>query len=173
MTYKNQLEGHQFRESSQTSCPAGPYTALPGSKHLRGLHYPLQTTVISTGSSNTCPSSEHKATINCLYPFFFSRLKLYLDGPLHPGHDLPRSPSLRHRDTTDPGCTSSGRREPAHRPQRRSLCQDHFPHIDVDMKVGVFSGRDLGFIVLMACTPAESVRNSCQTTSPGHYAPYD
>ncbi|KAL0168458.1 hypothetical protein M9458_036680 [Cirrhinus mrigala] len=29
------------------------------------------------------------------------------------------------------------------------------------------------FSMLMACTPAESERNSCRTTSPGRYAPYD
>ncbi len=32
-------------------------------------------------------------------------------GPVHPGRDLLRCPSLRRRDTTDPGCGSSGRRE--------------------------------------------------------------
>ncbi len=32
--------------------------------------------------------------------------------PVHPGCDRPRCPSLRHRETTDPGCSSSGRREP-------------------------------------------------------------
>ncbi|KAI2645028.1 Roquin-1 [Labeo rohita] len=30
-----------------------------------------------------------------------------------------------------------------------------------------------GFSVLMACTPAESERNCCRTTSPGRYAPFD
>ncbi len=33
--------------------------------------------------------------------------------------------------------------------------------------IGIFSGSVLGYFVLMACIPAESVRNSCQTTSPG------
>ncbi len=39
--------------------------------------------------------------------------------------------------------------------------------------IGIFSGSVLGFSVLMACTPAESERNSCRTTSPGRYAPFD
>ncbi len=34
----------------------------------------------------------------------------------------------------------------------------------------IFSGSVLGFSMLMACTPAESGRNSCRTTSPGRYA---
>ncbi len=42
---------------------------------------------------------------------------------MHPGHDLLRCPSLRRRDTTDPGCSSSGRRQPGlglqHLPLRR------------------------------------------------------
>ncbi len=33
-----------------------------------------------------------------------------------------------------------------------------------------FLGAVLGYFVLMACTPAESVRNSCRTTSPERYA---
>ncbi len=32
-------------------------------------------------------------------------------GPVHPGRDLPRCPSLWRRETQDPGC-SSGRRDP-------------------------------------------------------------
>ncbi len=35
--------------------------------------------------------------------------------------------------------------------------------------IGIFSGSVLGYFVLMACTPAESVQNSCRTTSPGCY----
>ncbi len=35
------------------------------------------------------------------------------------------------------------------------------------------SGSVLGFSVLMACTPAESERNSCRITYPGRYAPSD
>ncbi|XP_050957978.1 uncharacterized protein LOC127159114 [Labeo rohita] len=43
--------------------------------------------------------------------------------PVHPGRDLPRCPSLRRRDTTDPGCSSSGRREPGpFRGPRPSRC---------------------------------------------------
>uniref|UniRef100_A0A9J7XRQ1 SGNH hydrolase-type esterase domain-containing protein n=1 Tax=Cyprinus carpio carpio TaxID=630221 RepID=A0A9J7XRQ1_CYPCA len=38
---------------------------------------------------------------------------------VHPGRDLPRCPSLRRRDTTDPGCIRSGGREPG--PGRRLL----------------------------------------------------
>ncbi len=41
-------------------------------------------------------------------------------GPVHPGRDLLRCPSLRRRDTTDPGCGSSGRRE-------RGLGLHHLP----------------------------------------------
>ncbi|KAL0147008.1 hypothetical protein M9458_057532 [Cirrhinus mrigala] len=37
---------------------------------------------------------------------------LHKESPVHPGRDLPRCPSLRCRDTTDPGCSSSGRHEP-------------------------------------------------------------
>uniref|UniRef100_A0A9J8BQ77 SGNH hydrolase-type esterase domain-containing protein n=1 Tax=Cyprinus carpio carpio TaxID=630221 RepID=A0A9J8BQ77_CYPCA len=40
-------------------------------------------------------------------------------GPVHPGRDLPRWPSLRRQDTTDPGCIRSGGREPG--PGRRLL----------------------------------------------------
>ncbi len=40
-------------------------------------------------------------------------------GPVHPGRDLPRCPSLRRRDTTDPGCNSSRRRKPG--PGRQPL----------------------------------------------------
>ncbi len=39
--------------------------------------------------------------------------------------------------------------------------------------IGIFSGSILGFSVLMTCTPAESVQNSCRATSPGRYAPSD
>ncbi len=39
-------------------------------------------------------------------------------GPVHPGRDLPRWPSLRRRETQDPGC-SSGRCDPG--PGRRLL----------------------------------------------------
>ncbi len=39
-------------------------------------------------------------------------------GPVHPGRDRHRWPSLRRRETTDPGC-SSGRRDPG--PGRRLL----------------------------------------------------
>ncbi|XP_058633534.1 uncharacterized protein LOC131541657 [Onychostoma macrolepis] len=39
--------------------------------------------------------------------------------------------------------------------------------------IGIFSGSILGYSMLMACTPAESERNSCRTTSPGRYAPSD
>ncbi len=39
--------------------------------------------------------------------------------------------------------------------------------------IGIFSGCVLGYFVLMACIPAESVRNSCRITSPGRYAPSD
>ncbi len=43
-----------------------------------------------------------------------------LHRPVHPGRDLLRCPSLRRRDTTDPGCGSSGRRE-------RGLGLHHLP----------------------------------------------
>uniref|UniRef100_A0A9J7YWY1 SGNH hydrolase-type esterase domain-containing protein n=1 Tax=Cyprinus carpio carpio TaxID=630221 RepID=A0A9J7YWY1_CYPCA len=39
--------------------------------------------------------------------------------------------------------------------------------------IGIFSGSDLGFFALMACTPAESERSCSRTTSPGLYAPFD
>uniref|UniRef100_A0A9J8AXS1 SGNH hydrolase-type esterase domain-containing protein n=1 Tax=Cyprinus carpio carpio TaxID=630221 RepID=A0A9J8AXS1_CYPCA len=38
-----------------------------------------------------------------------------IHGPVHPGRDLPRCPSLRRQDTTDPGWIRSGGRE--QRPQ--------------------------------------------------------
>ncbi len=41
-----------------------------------------------------------------------------LHSPVHPGRDHPRWPSLRRRETQDPGC-SSGRRDPG--PGRRIL----------------------------------------------------
>ncbi len=90
------------------------------------------------------------------------------------------------------------RRYAAHRQRRRSSCQDLFPTYRrgherfsrlfalnewlfswcTEQKIllsiiGIFSGSVLGYFVLMACTPAESVRNSCRTTSPGRYAPSD
>ncbi len=46
-------------------------------------------------------------------------LRVFLcTGPVHPGRDRHRWPSLRRRETTDPGC-SSGRRDPG--PGRRLL----------------------------------------------------
>ncbi len=46
-------------------------------------------------------------------------LRVFLcTGPVHPGRDRHRLPSLRRRETTDPGC-SSGRRDPG--PGRRLL----------------------------------------------------
>ncbi len=47
-------------------------------------------------------------------------LRVFLcTGPVHPGRDLPRCPSLRRGETTDPVCSSRGRCEPG--PEWRPL----------------------------------------------------
>ncbi len=48
---------------------------------------------------------------------------------MHPGHDRHRWPSLRRRETTDPGC-SSGRRDPG--PGRRLLPLRFAPLCETD-----------------------------------------
>ncbi len=84
--------------------------------------------------NNSC-STSWKATLGCVlsgldvlmfcnttfiplirYPLSKNHIACPL---LNPGCDLPRWPSLRHRETQDPGCSSSGRRNPG--PGRRLL----------------------------------------------------
>ncbi len=98
------------------------------------------------------------------------------------GWTTPSCGRQRHRRVTS-GAWS--RRYAAHRPRLQSSCQDLFPRFDEDTKgsvdcllchgvkirncslliIGIFSGSVLVYFVLMACTPAESERNSYRTTS--------
>ncbi|KAK3552892.1 hypothetical protein QTP86_026483 [Hemibagrus guttatus] len=58
----------------------------------------------------------------------------------------------------------------------KSWCQDQkLPLIGIKIPIiiGIFSGSVLGSTILMACTRAELEQQSSQTTSPGHYAPFD
>ncbi len=58
----------------------------------------------------TSRADAHKSGISMLLTLPPPLLCVFLcTGPVHPGCDLPRCPSLRHRETQDPGCSSRRR----------------------------------------------------------------